>query len=328
MELEELVKAVDIVEYISQFIELKQKGNEWWGLSCFKDEKTPSFSVKQNPPFFYDYSSGKGGNVINFVKLYFNCSGYEAVQKLKEYAGIEGDVSVRVGRLAATVDCQKFKKVSNKEYKSSKGIALPNDYMVRYEKRDDKLKVWEDEGISRETLDKFQVYYDSFSNCLVYPIRNLDGTIVNIGGRTLYPDWKERDLRKYTYFYQWGTMNIICGLFENMDAIREKKEIIIFEGFKSVLLANTWGINNTCCLLTSHLNPRQMKILARLGYRVVFALDKEVKVRDDKNIAILKNYINVEYLCDMRYLIGEKDAPVDKGYEVFKQLYDNRFKYR
>lgn len=200
--------------------------------------------------------------------------------------------------------------------------------MEKYEKRDDKLAVWEEEGISRASLSKFQVYYDSFSNRLVYPIRNIIGQIVNIGGRTLDPDFKAKKLRKYTYFSGWGEMDVIYGLFENMESILEKREVILFEGCKSVLVADSWGIHNTGALLTSHLNPNQMKILARLGVRVVFALDKDVRVRDDHNINKLKRYVSVEYFWDREDLLDEKDAPVDKGLEVFKKLYGQRLRYR
>ena len=113
-----------------------------------------------------------------------------------------------------------------------------------------------------------------------------------------------------------------------MEYILDKKEVIIFEGCKSVLLADSWGIHNTGALLTSHLNPNQMKILARLGIRVVFALDKEVRVRDDHNIGKLKRYTAVEYLWDREDLLDEKDAPVDKGLEVFEKLYEQRLRYR
>lgn len=53
MELEELIKSIDIVEFLSQFVELEEKGDEWWGLSCFKEEKTPSFSVRRDPPVWF-----------------------------------------------------------------------------------------------------------------------------------------------------------------------------------------------------------------------------------------------------------------------------------
>ena len=47
MELEELIKSIDIVEFLSQFVELEEKGDEWWGLSCFKDEKTAGVGILQ-----------------------------------------------------------------------------------------------------------------------------------------------------------------------------------------------------------------------------------------------------------------------------------------
>lgn len=213
-------------------------------------------------------------------------------------------------------------------HKESKTKRFPDDCMSKYEKRDDKLAVWEAEGISREALDTFQVYYDSFSNRLVYPIRDIEGNIVNIGGRILDPEWKEKGMRKYTYLSGWGEMSVIYGLFENMEEILKKKEIIIFEGCKSVLLARSWGIRNTGALLTSHLNPAQMKLLAKLGVKVVFALDKEVNIKKDHNINKLKQYVNVEYVWDKDNLLEEKDAPVDKGVETFDKVYEYRHRFR
>ncbi len=326
MELEELIQSVDIVEYISQFVDLEQRGEEWWGLSCFRTENTPSFSVRKEPPVFYDYSSGIGGNIYTFIKKYYDCSGVEAVKKLEEYAGVDGAVTTSK-RMSATSACKKFARAKRTE-KASKGTILPDNYMERYENRSDKLAVWESEGISSESLRKFQVMYDGFSDRLVYPIRNMDGKIVNIGGRTLDPDWKEKKLRKYCYFYQWGKLDLIYGLFENLEYILREREIILFEGCKSVLLADTYGIHNAGCLLTSHLNPHQMKILAKLGVRVVFALDKEVDIRKDHNINKLKSYVNVESVWDRNGRLEDKDSPIDKGYEVFKEVYSNRLRLR
>jgi len=327
VELDDLIRSVDIVEYISQFVDLEEKNNEWWGLSCFKEENTPSFSVREDPPVFYDYSSGIGGNVFTFVKRYNNCSAREAIDILKKFAGFDGEMQAPRQKMSATMTCKKFATPKRRQ-KQSTTTVLSEDYMERYENRPDKLAVWEQEGISKASLERFQVYYDGFSDRLVYPIRNIDGAIVNIGGRTLDPKWKEKKLRKYTYFHPWGSMNIVYGLFENMQYILDKKEVILFEGCKSVLLADSWGIKNTGALLTSHLSPNQLKILAKLGCRVVFALDKDVRIRDDHNIQILKNYVEVEYLWDRADLLEEKDAPVDKGSEVFQTLYEQRLRYR
>lgn len=327
MELEDLIASIDIVEYISQFVDLEKRGQEWWGLSPFTDEKTPSFSVRQETQKFYCFSSGLGGNVYSFTKHYYHCSSSDAVRKLQEYAGLEG-ITIPVRRkLLATKVCKSFAGQKKKQNAAPNKV-FPDNYMEQFEKRQDKLQVWISEGISPESLNKFQVYYDEFSNRLVYPIRNLEGKIVNIGGRTLDPDYKSKGLRKYTYFSGWGDMDVVYGLYENMKDIREKQEVVIFEGCKSVMKADSWGIHNTAALLTSHCNPNQMKILAKLGVNVVFALDKEVRLNKDRNINKLKRFVNVEYLWDRWGLIEDKDSPVDHGEEIFKQLYEQRVKLR
>ena len=327
MELSDLIESVNIVEYISQFVELEEKGGEWWGLSCFKEENTPSFSVRENPPCFFDFSSGKSGNIIHFIRCYNHCSFQEAVEILKKYAGVNGDV--RPTKRFAAVEVAKKYKGRKKQMKNSQVKTLPDDYMLRYEKNSDKLAVWEAEGISKPSLERFQVAYDSFSDRLVYPIRNVAGEIVNVGARTLDPDWKQKKLRKYSYLFSWGGgMNTVFGLAENKAEILRKKEIIIFEGAKSVMIADSWGIRNCGALLTSHLSQFQMKILAKLGVRVVFALDKEVVIRDDPNIAKLKRYVTTEYIWDRDNLLDEKDSPVDKGVDAFMKLYEGRLHYR
>lgn len=323
MDLIEMIQSADIVEYISKYVDLELKGDEYWGLSPFKDEKTPSFSVRESPPFFYDYSSGIGGNILTFIKEYHRVSTRDALEIVKKFVGCTDDIEKPREKMAATIISKKFQKPKTSQ-KANTSVVLPNNIMERYEKRQDKLELWKSEGISDEALDFFKVHYDPFSNRLVYPIFNMSGQIVNIGGRTLDPNYKQLGLRKYTYFYPWGSMNTVYGVFENMDDIKKCGEVIVFEGCKSVLIARSWGIKNTCALLTSHVNPNQMKIFARLGCRVVFALDRDIDICMDKNIDKLKSYVRVEYLHDTEGLLGEKDAPVDRGLEVFSKLYESR----
>ena len=134
MELSELIDSIDIVAYISQFVELEQRGEEFWGLSPFKDEKTPSFSVRPNPPCFYDYSSGIGGNVFTFTRFYFDCSSYTAVQKLREYAGCDSEVRFKREKLEATKECMRFRP-QKKTKKEQKSTILPDNVMQKFEKR-------------------------------------------------------------------------------------------------------------------------------------------------------------------------------------------------
>ena len=94
------------------------------------------------------------------------------------------------------------------------------------------------------------------------------------------------------------------------------------------MIADGWGIKNTGAILTSHLNPYQFKLLIRLGITVVFALDAEVDIRDDVNIKKLLPYVKVEWVRNKRGLLEDKDAPVDKGFEVFQTLYEERGRLR
>lgn len=332
MDLSELIESVDIAEYIGQYVELEERGEELWGISPLKNppEKTPSFSVRPATGKFYDFSTAIGGSILTFIQYYHHVSAGQAVEMLKKYAGIDEGVDCRDlyrQKMAATKVCAAF-RARKQAKKDGTAMILPENYMDRYESRPEKLKAWRDEGISDEAMQFFGVKYDSFSDCIVYPIRNTDGKIVNVGGRTLDPDFKAKGGRKYTYFKPWnGSMNVVYGLYENMESVLGRHEVILFEGMKSVLLARGFGVKNTGAILTSHLNPSQMKILARLGVNVVFALDEEIDVRADRNIQKLKQYVNVSYLYDFRRLLKPKDAPVDRGEAVFKTLY-NECKYK
>lgn len=110
MDISDLLASIDIVEYVSQFVELEEKGGEYWGISPFTSppEKTPSFSVRRETGSFYDFSSGIAGNLYTFIRFYFKCSRRDAVEKLKEYAGFDGKVMIKTEKMTATKVCQKY----------------------------------------------------------------------------------------------------------------------------------------------------------------------------------------------------------------------------
>ena len=231
MEVSDLIQQTDIVEYISQYCTLTERSDgEWWGLSPLKEENTPSFSVNREDQVFYDFSSGQGGDVLAFIRAYNHCSFPCAVSALEQYLGIPDgakELPESRKRLLATSIAKRFRDHPKKQ-KETKAVALAQDCMNRFPRDAGKLQVWEEEGITDQSLDKFQVRYDPLSNRLVFPIRNPNGDIINICGRTLDPAYKEKKLRKYTYFQPMGTLDTIYGLWENRAAIVAKREIILF----------------------------------------------------------------------------------------------------
>lgn len=329
MDLQDIISKIDIAEYIGRYVELEQRGEELWGISPFTypPECTPSFSVRPATGQFYDFSSHIGGNLFTFIKHYHKTDAKNAVRIMKEYLGIDPSSeisSTRIEKIAGTDVCKRFLKKNTIE-KQANAIILKPDQMDRYEINRDKLEIWRKEGISDEAMRFFDVRYDGFSNRIVYPIKDINGNIVNIGGRTLDPEYKEKKLRKYTYFNGWGgRLGVVYGLYENMADIREAKRVILFEGVKSVMIARGFGYRNCGAILTSHLNPYQAKLLAALGVTCVFAFDKEIFAGDDRNVQFLKKYVRVEYIYDSKNLLDDKQAPVDKGKDVFDTLYSDR----
>jgi DNA primase len=323
IDLGDLVAAVDLVAYINKYCELEERRDGcFWGLSPFKEEQTPSFNIDPGKQLYYDFATGKGGDALQFAKDFHGVGMAQAVQLLKEYAHItDGSPTMR---LDAAKIAKRYRQRQPARSAVMPGV-LPADYMdAMYEKAPDKLSSWLAEGIGAQSMERFLVRSDSVSNRLVFPVRDMSGSIINVCGRTLDEDFKAKRIPKYIYMRSIGAMPTIFGFADNEEFIRAENQLILFEGSKSVMLADTWGIRNTGALLTSHLSEWQMRELIRLQIPVVFALDKEIVPWADKRISRLCKYITAEAIVDTDDLLQPKMAPVDAGAATFQTLYQSR----
>ena len=326
MEVSDLLNTVDILEYVSQYTDFEERNGEYWALSPLKAENTPSFSINREKQWYYDFSSGTGGNLLSFIQRYERCDLYRSVEILKGYANIDETINI-TKRLETTKIIKKFRK-QKESSKESAGIVLDKTYMDKYVIDKNKMDIWIKEGIPYEILIRHGVRVDKISNRIIYPIYDMSGNLINISGRTLDENFKEKKIRKYTYYKPLRELNTIYWLYQNLKNIKEKNEVIIFEGAKSVMIAEAWGIKNTGALLTSHLNKCQLKILIQLGVRVVFALDEDVDVEKDVQIQKLKRYAKIEIVKNTNKILSEKMSPVDQGENVWKNLYEQRSAFR
>lgn len=330
MDLDELISSIDIVKYIEDTCgAVFERGSdgELWCLSPLSNEKTPSFSVHPDENRWYCFSTGQGGALPQFIMALKKFNFHQTVEEMKRYAGVQDEIQTgEVKRLQAS---QIARRYSLRQPRRQECVAkpLPPDIMDRYEWNPEKFQLWIDEGISLETMREFGVRYDPYSDRIVVPIRDIQGNIVNVHGRTIDPEWKEKKLRKYTFFFSQGSVNTIYGFWENREEIMKSRTILLFEGEKSVMLAKEMSYPNAGALLTSHLSDNQFKILIKLGLRrVVFCLDSDVDIRQDRNIKKLRSYTQVEYVTNRWHLLEPKEAPVDRGKEVFDRLYEGRWK--
>jgi DNA primase len=315
---EDIIEQVNIVDYIQQYTDLKEENGELWGVCPLHNENTPSFCVNEDKQTFYCFGCNSGGTLINFIMEHEKCSCAVAIEKIKKFYNISDDSYKKIPTILKILQkFRHFKKEQNPQVREP----VPHKNLVSKP-----IEEWIEEGISQNIMNIFGVKYDRKENAIAFEIRDNDGNLIAYKERTLFPNFKELNIPKYTYSNAIGTNDFLWGFYYNKNDCFFKKEIILFEGEKSVMKMMTWGINNCAALGTSHLNDEQLAFLIRCGLNVVVAVDKHVQKDVFKNEKWnkLKRYCKVYTIYDNENLLEEKDAPVDKGLEIWKKLYDKK----
>jgi DNA primase len=188
-------------------------------------------------------------------------------------------------------------------------------------------KEWINEGLSYENQNLFQVGIDIIEEKIIVPHRKWDtGELCGVMGRTMIENWKELKIPKWIPMYDFNKNLNLFGYWQNRFDIGAVEELILMESEKSPIKGRSYGINNICSTSGKSIQPEQIKILIRIGKPVVIAYDKNVEPKQLKEEAEkLKYYLPVSVIdssvCEE---LGEKDAPIDKGKELFWELYNAR----
>lgn len=323
MTLNELINSVSLQDYIGQYTELKWKNGELWGLSPISRHDTdPSLSIRPDENVYCDFSSGSRGNVINFIMDFHHVDFRQAVVLLKEYANVTEDIADS-GRLPILKELSRFKPRANQARKSTTHTILDERELEQY--RVDDFPWWEGEDIDGSVAMAWGCGYDRYKDAITIPVRDNDGNLINILYRNMNPLRKEIGIPKYIYRNKLGALDFLWGWSQSVDNIMARKEVLLFEGAKSVIKSHLMGHPNAAALMTSHMSDEQMQFLAMQGCDCVLLLDKDQLYPErDEHVRKLKRFCRV-YVCkDTGNLLGEKDAPVDKGYEVFEKILAER----
>lgn len=201
---------------------------------------------------------------------------------------------------------------------------------------------WIKEDISIDTMKQFEIKFDIESNAIIMPIRDDEDNLVGIRCRNLDEDKIER-FGKYGVYtdvlsgisYKCLTGRLLYGLNKNKEKIMECKKIVIVEGEKSVLKSKSWfGYNDiTVASYGCNLTNYQIEIIKSLGVTdILFCWDYEEEEKILKKMEkIYKKcslYFNVYYIKDYKGLINVKDAPLDKGKDVYMEILNNKIEYK
>ena len=325
--LQQINENADLLGYVSQFIDMEKRGNDYFGQCPLHIDNTPSFSITPAKNSYYCFSCGKSGGIIGY---------------LMDYEGMQFEDAVEKAANLADMDLSKMCKSNTVSFlKKLRTLALKKDSDFNHEiLSDDELKkykkepVWEwlDEGISQNVMDLFGVMIDSRHNRIIYPVYDIQGNLINIKARTRYSNYKQMKIPKYINYFPVGVMDYFQGLNITLQYVKEKKEIIIFESVKSVMKAYGWGYKNCASAEKHTLTKEQLDLLVKLKVNIVFAYDTDVNYRQSdvkQDIDKLKRVTNVYVIEDKNKLLGgalTKNAPVDCGKEIWEQLYNTKRK--
>jgi DNA primase len=198
-------------------------------------------------------------------------------------------------------------------------IVLPNTVLNEYVSTP--YLDWIKEGISYTTQKEFGIGIDLGSHRVTIPIHNRYGELIGVKGRLIGE--LTDDNPKYLYLYNLNKSIELFNLHRALDYIQEKGEVLVFEAEKSVMKCWTWGIKNAVSIMGSDISRVQAEILKRLGLdvKIILCYDKDKTVREIKHYAKVFDTREVYGMYDKSNLLSDKDAPVDKGYDVFMKLY-------
>ncbi|MEK4006496.1 toprim domain-containing protein [Paenibacillus sp. FSL H3-0333] len=185
------------------------------------------------------------------------------------------------------------------------------------------------EGISVETQKLFEIGYSINDNCITIPIRDELGTLVGIKGRTTL-DYKRLKIPKYWFPIPTPKSQILYGLDKTYDHIKANGKVIVFEAEKSVQKAWSYGIKNSVSIGGHELSDAQVLKLERMGVEVILAFDNNISANELKSEAakfVIRDYVSCVIAHRNKGVLGEKDAPIDHGVELFtKLLNEDRYK--
>ena len=301
--LQRIRDATDIVDLISEHVQLVKKGRNYSGLCPFHDEKTPSFSVDPDRQFYHCFGCGVGGNVFKFVQEIDRVTFVEAVKFLAERAGVAlpersgssreeteaADELYRANDLA-----QKYfhhlllnddAGASARTYLQTRG--LTGETIARFglgyapPEWDALLKVAGRRGLSPQILERAGLalprstgsgHYDRFRDRIAFPIANLSDRTIAFGARALQPDQEPKYLNSpETSIYHKG--RVLYGLSDTRDAIRRQDAVLVVEGYMDLISLAQAGIQHVVATSGTALTEDHGRLLARFARQVVLLFD-------------------------------------------------------
>jgi DNA primase len=289
--IENVRNSADLVAVVEEYVSLKKQGNTYVGLSPFNHEKTPSFKVQPSKNIWFDFSSGKGGDVFSIVMQLEGLTYPEAIEKLADKFNIPIEYDGKV----------KYEAVS------SATLEIYNSWcMENLQKNKEALSYLYGRGVTDETIREFEIGYSPtsrevvdfirgsvvsekdavdlgvidigdnglyarFIDRLMFPIRNHTGKLCGFSGRTMgnhpakYVNTKDTPLFKKS--------QLMYGFDKAKDIVSKKEFFVLTEGQMDVVMMHQVGIKYTFASMGTSFTESHAKLIKRFSSKGIIAYD-------------------------------------------------------
>jgi DNA primase len=299
-------EAVDIVEIVSPYTDLQQRGQDYWGNCPFHDERTPSFKVNPRDKLYYCFGCEASGDVFRFVEEQEGLDFASAVESLGERTGVE---------LKREDEDPRAEERRRRKAKLWELLERTAKFYERYlweSPKAEKARAYlAERGLGEEVLRRFGVgmapspwdqvltgsqragfkveellaaglaqkgrqggHYDRFRNRITFPIRDQRGRVLGFGARALRPDTQPKYLNS-PEGELYRKSHTLYGIDRARGPIAKARRAIVVEGYTDVLALHQAGVEEAVAIMGTAITPEQVAMLAGLTDAVVLALDAD-----------------------------------------------------
>lgn len=303
-----ILDTADIVDVVSDFVQLKRRGTNWVGLCPFHNDRSPSFYVSRVKGICKCFSCGKSASAVGFIMEHESLSYNEALRYLAKKYGIEiqereltdaerAQADERESLLAVNdFAIKQFEhNLTNTDdgcdigltYFRHRGI---NDSMIKrfrlgyaLERSDAFYRDAKQQGFTDEVLVNSGLcihtdrgtYYDRFKGRVIFPVFSVSGRVVAFGGRTLKT---EKSIAKYVNSPEsaiYSKSRELYGLYQAKSAISKQNKCILVEGYLDVISMHQVGVENVVASSGTSLTVGQIKLIKRFTPYVTIIYDSD-----------------------------------------------------
>ena len=354
----EIQQANDIIDVISEHVNLTKKGREMVGLCPFHDDHKPSMNVSSVKQIFKCFACGAGGDVFKFVQMRENLSFPQAVERLAERAGIKLQKNVQKSKATvndgqavtgdqADVDPNRLAKVNSwaakhfqKNLKDVVKGKITRDYLAQRQLTPESIENWRIGFAANSTNDLIQAAQvakvpvklleqagllagsntDKFINRLIFTITDVTGRVIGFGGRTLDGTGAKYVNSPTTALFDKS--NTLYGLEQARYEIVKTGTAVVVEGYMDCIMPHQFGYKNVVATLGTSFTSGHGRILRRYAKKVILIYDNDVAGVEAANRALdvcLSQRLDIKIAS-----IPEGKDPCDfllaAGKDAFEQL--------